>query len=189
MRKILLFVGMFLCCFVLQAQDWSFSNGSDDSDVKKNQFAVELGVGGTGEVAVDLGFRWQMNLYPNIGWDVLTLKAYAAPDDLGATVTPQLMTGIHLTSPEFVGLTGYLIGRAGYGYWIDREAGGFCFEVGAGINVTKHMYIGYAYNHQKGNYEATFYKKGSGGKYTTTLYTEDVDYKVNYHSFRIGFYF
>lgn len=180
MRKLFVVMGLLLCCMVVKAQD---------DDLKKNQWAVEAGVGGTGVTTIDLGVRWQMNFYPNVAWDVLTVKALAAPDSFSETIMPQVMTGLHLTSPKFVGMSAYFIGRAGYGYWIDKEAGGFCFEVGGGINVTKHIYVGYAYNHQKGTYDYTYFKKGSGGKYSGTLHTAEEDYKSDYHAFRIGFYF
>lgn len=175
-----MFFSLLLCCMVVKAQD---------DDLKKNQWAIEAGVGGTGDVTIDLGVRWQMNFHPNIGWDVVTLKALTSPDRFKETLMPQVMTGLHLTSPKFAGMSAYFVGRAGYGYWIDQEAGGFCFEVGGGINVTKHIYVGYAYNHQKGTYDYTYTKQGSGGKYSTTLHTAEMDYKTNYHAFRIGYYF
>lgn len=164
MRRFALIICILLYGIAVKAQDWDFGDSGND-DVRRNQFGIELGVGGTGDITVDLGLRWQMNIHPNIGWDVLTLKAITVPDYLEDSITPQLLTGLRLTSPSFSGLTAYLTGRAGYGYWINGEEGGFCYEIGAGVNVTKHISLGYAYNRQDGN----------------------LDFK--YHAFRVGFSF
>ncbi|MCL1626368.1 hypothetical protein [Bacteroides caecicola] len=165
MKRFLVLVGMLLCVLMINAQYVE----------KKHQFGIELGVGGNGMTAVDFGLRWQTNFHPNVSWDVLTVKAVGCPEELGSTITPQVMTGIHLTSPEFAGMSAYVIARCGYGYWVEGESGDVCFEVGAGINLTKHVYIGYVFNHQSGDGDSYDYKY--------------VDYTANYHAARIGFLF
>ncbi len=173
MKNLLLLCALLFCTLTVNAQD----------DAKKNWFAVEAGVGGYGEIAVDLSLRWQHNFHPYIGWDVLTLSYTSEPGNLfkGESFMPQLMTGIRLMSPEFSGLRGYLYGRAGYGGMTDMEGDddGVAFEIGAGINLTRHLYVGYAYNHQ-----ALGSVTVKVGKQKTT-----VDKQVKYHSFRIGWAF
>lgn len=165
MKKTVFLLLMVLGCTMAKAQDWSF--GGDSYETKRNNFGIELGVGGTGDVTVDLGVKWQTNLHENIAWDVITLKALAdVENDLGESCTGQLMTGLRLLSPEFSGMTIYANARAGYAHNFDSSNGGFAFEAGVGVNVTRHIYLGYAYNQFK---------------------LDDV--KVKYHAFRVGFLF
>lgn len=163
-RMILSMLALLFFSVISSAQDWDF--GSDNYETKRHNWGIELGVGGTGSFTIDVGFRWQMNLHEFVSWDVLTLKALVAPEYFTETITPQLMTGIHLNSPQFFGISAYLLGRGGYGRWIDAKTGGFCLEIGAGLNVTKHISVGYAYDQQKSN-----------------------EFKMKYNAFRIGFLF
>ena len=56
---------------------------------------------------------------------------------------------IPLNSPQVMGISAYLLSRFGYGYWFDGETGGFTYEIGAGLNVTKNIYVGYTFDNQK----------------------------------------
>lgn len=165
MKKSLLLLLIVLECITANAQDWSF--GGDSYETKRNNFGIELGVGGTGDVTVDLGFKWQANLHENIAWDVVTLKALAdVENNFEESITAQVLTGLRLISPEFSGMNIYANARAGYAHNIDASEGGFAFEIGAGVNVTRNIYLGYAYNN---------FRLGDG--------------KVKYNAFRIGFLF
>lgn len=166
MKKTFLTLLMVLGCAVTtKAQDWSF--GGDSYETKRNNFGIELGVGGTGDVTVDLGFKWQANLHENIAWDVVTVKAVAdVENNFAESCTGQVLTGLRLISPEFSGMNIYANARAGYAHNFDASEGGFAFEIGAGIQVTRSIYLGYAYNN---------FKLGDG--------------KVKYNAFRIGFLF
>ncbi len=166
MRKVVfLSLMMMLMTTVVKAQDWSFSDDSYESN--RHNFGLELGVGGTGNITVDLGFKWQINLHENIAWDAIVIKALAdVENDLMDSLTSEALTGLRYISPEFAGMTAFVNGRAGYAHHIDSSEGGFAFELGGGINVTGNIYLGYAYNN--------FKIDGS---------------KVKYHAFRIGFLF
>lgn len=165
MKKLFLFLLIVLGCTMAKAQDWSF--GGDSYETKRNNFGIELGVGGTGDVTVDLGIKWQTNLHEYFAWDVLTVKALAdVENNFSESITGEALTGIRLISPEFAGLTAYVNGRAGYAFNFDASEGGFAFEVGAGVNITRNIYLGYAYNH--------FKIDGA---------------KTKYNAFRIGFLF
>mgnify|MGYP003050704843 FL=1 len=172
MRVLLLFVSV-VCAVSAGAQN----------DGKKNQWAMEVGIGGNGATTVNLGFRWQHNLHPYVAWDVLALNVVAPTEELSEMLMPQLMTGVRLLSPELSGMKVYVTGRAGYGGIMsgnaDARGQGLAFEIGAGINITKHLYAGYAYNHQDlGTSEVKINKQ-----------TISVDRKLKYHSFRIGWIF
>lgn len=156
---------LFTVATTIHAQSWSFDESSDS---KKNWFGIDLGVGsmkdyeGTG---VDLGIRYQHNYGQYVAWNIFNLKAMANTKDFGATVTPQLMTGLKGISPSFFKeMTGFVGFKGGYGYNIDGEDGGFCYEIELGVNLTRNIFIGYAYNNQK---------IGEGN--------------VKYSAFRIGF--
>lgn len=170
MKKLLVLLSAVLCVLSVNAQYY---------DEKKNEWALEAGVGGTGSTAVNLGLRWQHNFHPYIAWDVLNLNAVAPTDDFGQVV-PQLMTGLRLKSPEFAGLKLYAIGHVGYGVNVDdTDLHGLVFEVGGGIQLTEHFYVGYAYNHQDlGTIEVR------NGKHTSSEKRES-----KYHAFRIGWIF
>lgn len=165
MKKMILLLLVVLGSTMANAQDWSF--GGDSYETKRNNFGIELGVGGTGDVTVDLGFKWQTNFHENIAWDVITLKALAdVENNFGESCTGELMTGPRLISPEFAGMNIYANARFGYAYNFDASDGGFSFEIGTGVNITRNIYLGYAYNN---------FKIGDG--------------KIKYHAFRVGFLF
>lgn len=165
MKKTTVLFLMMLITTMVKAQDWSFNNDSYESN--RHNFGVELGVGGTGNITVDLGVKWQMNLHENLAWDVITIKALAdVENDLMDSLTMEALTGLRLISPEFAGMTGYINGRVGYAHHIDASEGGFTYEIGGGVNVTESIYLGYSFN----NFEID-------------------GLKVKYHAFRIGFLF
>ena len=167
MKKILLLAfGLLLLNVTANAQRWSFD---DESDSKDDWFGIDLGVGGMKDIdgtGVDLGLRYLHEYTKNIAWNAVSLKAMANTEDFAATVTPQVMTGIRLTSPElFKDMAAFGGFKAGYGYNIDGEEGGFCYEIETGLKINRHIFVGYAYNSQK---------LGNG--------------KIKYSAFRIGFY-
>ena len=171
--KVLFFLASIICTVPAGAQN----------DEKKNLWAVEAGIGGNGVATVNFGVRWQHNYHPYVAWDVLALNVVAPTGELSEMLMPQLMTGVHLFSPKLLGMKVYVTGRAGYGGIMsgnaDARGQGVSFEIGAGINITRHLYVGYAYNHQDlGTSEFKINKQ------TISVYRES-----KYHSFRIGWIF
>lgn len=168
MKKILSsLLSIVLCTGIASAQDWDFGNSYEN---KLHNVGIELGLGsGFGEdFTVDFGLRWQYNLHENFAWDVITIKAIADVKKhcFKESITPTVLSGFRVISPNFIGLTAYANARVGYAYNVDNEDGGFAYEVGVGVNVTKHVYIGYAFNDNKVDY-----------------------YDMDYHAFRLGFLF
>lgn len=180
------FLALSLCVLttgMVMAQGWDFSV-SKSNDLKKNQFAIELGVGSASDINVDLGLRWQMNFSQYVAWDVLTFKALAdvAYDDIFDATILELLTGVRGTSPVFFkNMSAYITAKAGYAVAcqdIDGD-GEFAFELGIGINLTHHLYVGYAFNNCGVNEES----------YSSKKYSYSYPAKSNVHSFRIGYAF
>lgn len=146
------------------AQDWDFGGGYESS---RHNFGLEVGVGGTGDVTVDIGVKWQLNLHEFVAWDVITAKALAdVENDFSDSITAQLLSGLRLTTPDFSGLSAYATAKFGYAYQFDAEDGSFAYELGIGINATRRVYFGFAYN---------------------TFKIDDI--RIKYNAFRIGFLF
>lgn len=174
MKKGLFLLALLCCVTITNAQTIE----------KKNQWAIEAGVGGNGATTINLGIRWQRNFHPYVSWDILSANFVSNIDMISDVIMPQIMTGIRLYSPSFSGMKVYAIGRAGYGGSVcsneDYQGDGIVFEVGGGLHLNKHLYIGYAYNHQDlGSVEVIVDKK----------HTASVDKESKYHSFRIGWIF
>lgn len=176
MKKVIFLFMMLMTCGLAQAQDWDFGGrkGGSSYETKRNNIGIELNAGGTGEFAIALGARWQMNFNENFAWDVLTLKAVTEPSYFGESLTPMLMTGVRGFTPEFAGMRAYANARAGYDYNIDGEVGGFCFEAGVGLQVTKNISIGYSF---------------SSIKFTEHDYYYDISATAKMHSVSLGFTF
>lgn len=150
-RKTLFFLtGFLLLTTTLHAQKWSFDNKSDS---KQNWFGIDLGVGSMKDIngtGIDFGLRYLRSYSSYIAWNVINVKAIANTEDFEKTITPQVMTGIKLTSPKVLKDISIFGGfKGGYGYNIDSDKGGFCYEIEAGLNLTRNIFIGYAYNNQK----------------------------------------
>lgn len=175
MRKVFLLLVMSVLCLCSKAQ---YTDGG------QNFWSVDLGVGGNGETSLNLGVGYHHSFTPIVAWDVLTFQAISHPGALKEHTFLQALSGLRLTSPTFA-LSGmdnmsiFAIGRAGYGWWTDPQVGGFTFEVGGGVNLTSHLYIGYAFNHE----DAGSVSSGKGANKVT------VNREMKYHSFRLGFYF
>ncbi len=156
---------------VTQAQGWSFDGGSD---YRRNVFGVDFGVGAltqTEGAQVSLGLRYLHNFCEYVGWDVIGVQGMGNTKEFDSSFMLQGMTGIRGTTPAFYNdLSMYANFRAGYGYCIDAEAGGFCYELGVGINLTENIYVGYGYDFQ-------------------SLDDSGYSLHLNYHAFRFGFNF
>lgn len=159
-----------------------------------------------------LGFRYLHHFFPYFGVDFFKFNNQVSykdgfddfPDQSYFGYNFQLMTGVRGNSPAFFKcMSGYVAFRLGYGvnyenistdgygygYYYDSDTyttsilgNGFCYELELGLNLTRNIFIGYAFNRQNG---------------TRTVLDSDFDIlvdaeypvAVNYHSFRIGFNF
>ena len=173
-----------------QSDFFGFGNTNTSAyDFKKNSFGLDFGIGSVKDydgTIIDLGFRYLHNFSPYVGWDVFKLKTNVnlEADDLIDGLLPQLMTGVRGNIPLAgnISLMGNV--KMGYGYMIDAEAGGMCHEFEIGINLTRTIFIAYAYNFQGGSMEVDQYN--SRGR---VIGSTDVDIKSKYSALRIGFNF
>lgn len=171
-KGMLISLCLFLISLGLQAQGWSF--GGNGNSYKSDCFGLDLGIGGVkyaGGAELSIGLRYLHNFNEYIGWDVIGAQGLGNTSDFGGSFVIQGMTGIRSYSPTFYkDMRGYVNFRVGYGYATDIEEGGFCYELGTGINLTRTLYAGYGYNCQ--NFTMGGWK-----------------FKQHYHAFRFGFNF
>ncbi len=154
-------------------------SAQEKADFKKSNIGLDLGAGVIKDYdgfIFDTGIRYMRNFSQYASWNVLNFKAIVDPSDFGNTTT-QLMTGIRLTSPNFTpDMSVYGGFKAGCGYNVDINNVGFCYEAEGGVNLTRTMFVGFAYNYQ--GFE--FYSNDLNGMIKT---------KLHYFACRFGFNF
>lgn len=173
MKKIVwISVCLFFVLGCVHAQGWS--TRVYGNYYKSDCFGLDLGIGGVKYVEgaeLSLGLRYLHNFTAYVGWDVIGVQGLGNTSDFTASFIVQGMTGLRTYSPRFYkDMSSYANFRVGYGYGTDIEEGGFCYELGIGINLTRTLYAGYGYNCQ--NFAFDGFK-----------------IKQHYHAFRFGFNF
>jgi hypothetical protein len=172
---------------------------NETSCIKKKAFGLDVGIGGRKHEGTDeslystnIGIRSMRNFMPYFGVDFIKFNNIFSTGDINGvdcfSYCTQLMTGLRGYSPTFFKcMSAYGAVRLGYGVLYDRysysdisESGigyGVCSELEIGINITRTVFVGFAYNMQ-------------GGKFK---YFDDDDdtYKLDagYPMLRIGFNF
>jgi hypothetical protein len=161
---------------------------SVSSCAKKLAFGLDLGLGGSflsmnglrsiTFFAPGLGFRLMHHFNPYIGLDCfkfnwITDIATTAKDKNGNipyTIRLQLMPGIRGNTPAFYKcMSGYAAFRLGWGVDVgDPHFEGLCLETEIGMNFSRTVFAGFAYNYHK------YFGYGYG-------------FAVHTLSFRIGF--
>lgn len=119
---------------------------------------MELGLGTYGSdwdndgVALDLGIGYRKSFSEYIAWDIFKVKAMSELSNFSESLAIQGLTAIRGTSPVLFGnVTSFGSFGLGYGYMPHEyiEAGGFVYEIQAGLNVTPSISISLAYTNQK----------------------------------------
>lgn len=90
---------------------------------------------------LDFGYRFRTSQHFAFEFK---LGGYAIFDDFSKTYNLHLMPGIRWTSGDFGGMSAYLSLNTGYGMAIDG-IGVIPCEFGAGINLTRKLYLGVSY--------------------------------------------
>ena len=140
---------MTACTFSANAQ---LFGGQEMSENYKSKLWVEVGYGTcTGDIGegggCELALRYTHMFSEIIGWDILKIGASTATDYFTDMLDLQAKTGVRLISPVIFGnSTLYANGALGYGYYTHGEQGNFCWEAGAGLNITPRISVGAAYS-------------------------------------------
>lgn len=171
MRKF--FLVAILAAFTVASQAQIVSSRSSRITKKEavnSHWFLDLGAGAYGDgvdgssVNIDLGIRWSHMFTPNIGWDILKANVQTDASNFTEALNIQGKSGIRGVSPVVFGnSTLYANAGFGYGYFTDMEAGGFVWEIGAGINFNPRLSLGIVYNSNKFSKDEEYYGYGYEG--------------------------
>lgn len=165
MKKIFVLAFMAMFSLAIQAQIVSSRSSRITTTYTERTPAIWLDFGPgffTGDaedtgLGIDLGFRWNHMFTENIGWDILKVSAQTDTKNFGDALNIQAKTGIRGVTPILFGNSSLYANLAGgYGYYTDIEKGGFVWEVGAGINLTRKFAIGINYNSTQYEYSSRY---------------------------------
>jgi len=150
------------------------STGKTQTDAgetfKRYGWGLDFGIGSMTEVnadretrkvnrsIMDLGYRYFLNFSPYFGWDIIKLKA-TMPVDFDDPLL-HIMTGFRGKTPSFgtmigAGTPSFAENMSAYGvyrigYWTPTSGSVlwmYSYELELGINLTRKIFVGYAYNH------------------------------------------
>ena len=180
-----------MICATADAQLISSRIVTKEKEKKESGMILELGVGALGGsvsangysaniksdgISMDLGLGYRKVFTPYVAWDILKLRAFGQINDLGSTITSQLLTAVRGTSPVlFANAKVYASAGLGYGYVFDLSTGGLCYEIQAGLDITPSIYLGLVYSAQK-------FKQDSGNNF-------DINYNLTFTGLRVGYKF
>jgi len=155
MKKLLLIAVLLMTAAVVNAQLLT-STTVYGTKQTRNHFAIDLSFGGyTGDLdggglALELGFRDTYDINEYFSVDILKISAHSGTDDFGGLLNLQAKTGVRGFTPILFGQS-RMYGNVGlgYGYFTDAKKGGFAWEIGAGLDITRHVAVGFVYNTNK----------------------------------------
>lgn len=122
---------------------------------RSHNFWLDLGVGGytnSGAKGADLNLGFHVNkMYTDyVGWDIIKVGARANTDDIGKSISAEVLTGVRGESPVLFGnAKAYAHFNLGYLYSFDPSEGAFTWQVGAGLKLTPRFNVGVIYNSYK----------------------------------------
>jgi hypothetical protein len=100
-------------------------------------------------LSIDLGLGYRKNFSPYFAWDILKIKAMSELKNFSDGMMVQGLTAVRGTSPVLFGnVTSFASFGGGYGYATSPEAGGFVYEIQAGLNLTPAISLALAYTDQ-----------------------------------------
>jgi len=191
MKNLVLMIVAVMICATADAQLISSRIVTKEKEKKESGMILELGVGALGGsvsangysaniksdgISMDLGLGYRKVFTPYVAWDILKLRAFGQINDLGSTITSQLLTAVRGTSPVlFANAKVYASAGLGYGYVFDLSTGGLCYEIQAGLDITPSIYLGLVYSAQK-------FKQDSGNNF-------DINYNLTFTGLRVGYKF
>lgn len=194
MKKLLFAIAMICSVLSVSAQRAGDATAWNDSKAVESDFNhsgfilnptigvmtgdVETGFG----IGVDLGYRWHIS--SGFNWDIITAGISTNSAEFSDNLNVRLLSGFRYNSPAIFGDKG-LYANLGLGYQLmtsDTDLGGFAYEVGVGINLTRIVSLGLVW---EGNTASTSYSYKSGRNW----YEEDVNYHWGMFGVRLGLNF
>jgi hypothetical protein len=152
------------------------------SPYKRNAFVLNLGGSAGG---ANFGIGWLHNFSRHIGWDVISsnVSTVLETDEEDGIFCAQIMTGIRYYWPFREDSNFGLLGAIRSGYGVGGDISGICFDIAAGVNLTRSMYVALAYNIQGGveQYDRNYTSYSS--------YAEEEGTGRGFFMFRLGFNF
>lgn len=163
MKKLLLiFTVLVTSAITSSAQRASDSDLSwhGNSDINHNGIFTDVTAGVlTGDLDTDfglglkLGYRWHVS--DGISWDIASIGLSTGVSDFSEALNLRFLTGFRYNTPEdLVGKSLYV--NFGLGYCLstdDTDFGGFAYEVGAGVNLTRTLSLGLVWEGSNWSYE------------------------------------
>jgi hypothetical protein len=166
MKKLFAIIAVALCVVTASAQrasDMGIFSNNEYEDWNHSAVFVETALGATtGDIgdtdlgwSLGIGYRWHIT--SGFCWDILKLAANAEPSNFEDTVDCRLLSGFRYNSPRvLVGKSLYANVAFGY-HFLDGDIDGrhgFAYELGAGINLTRHLSLGI--NWEASSYNTTY---------------------------------
>ncbi|MDE6160299.1 MAG: porin family protein, partial [Muribaculaceae bacterium] len=122
---------------------------SNDNDINHSGFFLNPTIGvEAGDVSTDfgidvtLGYRW--HIANGFNWDILKIGANTGVSNFAELMTLRFLTGIRYNSAPVIGDKS-LYADFGMGYGLmtdDTDFGGFVYEIGVGVNLTRKISLG-----------------------------------------------
>lgn len=168
MKKLFLLFAIAFSVATTSAQRASdmgvFNNDNDDWNHSSAFVETSLGavVGDVSETGfgwgVGVGYRW--HIANGICWDIV--KAGMNTDVLNFTdaLTVKALSGIRYNSPRIIGDKSLFV-NAAFGYHLNTsntDINGFAYEVGTGINLSKHISLGLSWEGFAASYDVEIRK-------------------------------
>lgn len=162
MRKVILFLAVLVSAITASAQRASDSDmsWSNNDDINHSGVFADVTAGVlTGDMDTDfalglkLGYRW--NIYDGLSWDVVSIGASTGVSNFAEAMNLRFLTGFRYNTPvDLIGKSLYV--NFGLGYCLstdDTDWGGFAYEIGVGVNLTRTISLGLAWEGSKWSYE------------------------------------
>ncbi len=167
MRKLLIIMAVMASAIPASAQRASDSDmrWANSSDINHSGFVTDITAGVlTGDLDTDfalgvkLGYRW--NIYDGLSWDVVSIGASTGVSNFVEAMNLRFLTGFRYNTPvDLIGKS--LYANFGLGYCLstdDTEWGGFAYEVGAGVNLTRKVSLGIVWEGSTWSAEDDYWK-------------------------------
>lgn len=141
MKKILTIVVVILCALSVRCQSTeNYTHSGIFADVSAGLFNDSYG----NDFGIGLKAGYRYHIYEGICWDVASIGANTCIGWHGEEFNLRFLSGIHYDLPKNI-LTKSLYANLDLGYCLstyDTSCGGFAYDIGLGINLTRLISLG-----------------------------------------------